>query len=162
MTSRYLLPFIHQCHVTVRTLSVSLCNRPATPFYLKICGQDTLKLCPWKWLYDREFALHNMNEWTLSSGFAYVAYIDVPTPPPRIPMIWRHDKEVRQRTSHAKSRHSFITTVWGYNILYQTSCLLSPQYGDTTYCIIHLVFYHHSVEIQHIVSDILYPTDYFR
>ena len=145
MTSRYLLPFIHQCHVTVRTFSVSLCNRPATPFYLKICGQDTLKLCPWKWLYDREFALHNMNEWTLSSGFAYVAYIDVPTPLPAFQwydvMTKKFDRE---------------------RLMQSRAILLSPQYGDTTYCIIHLVFYHHSVEIQHIVSDILYPTDYFR
>jgi hypothetical protein len=25
-----------------------------------------LKLCPWKWEYDRRFAMHNMNEWTLN------------------------------------------------------------------------------------------------
>ena len=37
-----------------------------------------------------------------------------------IPMIWRHVKVVRRRTSRATSRHSFITTVWWYNILYQT------------------------------------------
>jgi hypothetical protein len=39
---------------------------------------------------------------------------------PRIPMIWHHDKVVRQRKSHATSHHLFITTVWWYNILYQT------------------------------------------
>ena len=59
MTSRYLLPFFHQYHVTVRSLSVSLYNRP------------------WKWKYDREFTKHNMNEWTLNSCFVYVDYIDV-------------------------------------------------------------------------------------
>jgi hypothetical protein len=76
MTSRYLLPFIHQCHVTVRTLSVLLYHRLSTLFYLKKCGQDTLKLCPWKWLNDREFAIYNMNEWTLSSGFvSYLRYL---------------------------------------------------------------------------------------
>jgi hypothetical protein len=32
MTSRYVLPFIHQCHVTVRSLSVSLYNRSTTLF----------------------------------------------------------------------------------------------------------------------------------
>ena len=37
-----------------------------------------------------------------------------------IPMIWGHDKVVRQRTSSATLCHSFITTVWWYNILYQT------------------------------------------
>jgi hypothetical protein len=40
-----------------------------------------------------------------------------------IPMIWRHVKVVWQRTSRATSRHSFITTVWWYNILYQTPCI---------------------------------------
>jgi dolichol kinase len=40
-----------------------------------------------------------------------------------IPMIWRHDKVVRQRTHRATSRHSFITTVWWYNILYHTPCI---------------------------------------
>ena len=39
-----------------------------------------------------------------------------------IPMVWRHVKVVRQRTSRATSRHSFITTVWWY-ILYQTPCI---------------------------------------
>jgi hypothetical protein len=29
-----------------------------------------------------------------------------------IPMIWRHVKVVRQRTSRATSRHSLITTLW--------------------------------------------------
>ena len=40
-----------------------------------------------------------------------------------IPMVWRHVKVVRQRTSRATSRHSFINTVWWYNILYQTPCI---------------------------------------
>jgi hypothetical protein len=37
-----------------------------------------------------------------------------------IPMVWRHVEVVRQRASRATSCHSFITTVWWYNILYQT------------------------------------------
>jgi hypothetical protein len=41
-----------------------------------------------------------------------------------IPMIWCHVKVVRQRTSRATSGHSFITTVWWYNILYQTGYFL--------------------------------------
>ena len=32
-----------------------------------------------------------------------------------------HDKIVRQKRSRTTSLHSFITTVWWYNILYQTS-----------------------------------------
>jgi hypothetical protein len=52
--------------------------------------------------------------------FAYVAYIDVF---PRIPKIWRHDTIVRQRRSRVTSGHSFITTVWWYNILYHTPCI---------------------------------------
>ena len=43
---------------------------------------------------------------------------------PCIPMIWRHEKIVRQRRSCATSHHSFITTVWWYNILYQTGYFL--------------------------------------
>ena len=34
---------------------------------------------------------------------------------PRIPMIWPHDKIIRQRKSRATSRHSFITTVCNRN-----------------------------------------------
>jgi hypothetical protein len=37
---------------------------------------------------------------------------------PRIPMIWHHDKIVRQKRSRVMLCHSFITTVWWYNILY--------------------------------------------
>ena len=37
-----------------------------------------------------------------------------------IPMVWRHVKVVRQRTSCATSRDSITTTVWWCNILYQT------------------------------------------
>jgi hypothetical protein len=57
----------------------------------------------------------------------------------RIPMIWRHDKIVRQRRSLATSRHSFITTVWWwYNILYQTPCIRQATFfifkGKRTKC----------------------------
>jgi len=41
-----------------------------------------------------------------------------------VPMIWRHHNVVRQRRSRATSRHSFITTVWLYNILSQTGYFL--------------------------------------
>jgi hypothetical protein len=80
MTSRYLLPFFHQYHVTVRSLSVSLYNRPTKLFFKEVWTlklREILKLCPWKWKYDREFTKHNMNEWTLNSCFVYVDYIDV-------------------------------------------------------------------------------------
>jgi hypothetical protein len=40
-----------------------------------------------------------------------------------IAMVWRHVKVVRLRTSRATSLHSFITTVWWYNIMYQTPCI---------------------------------------
>jgi len=33
---------------------------------------EILKLCPWKWEYDHEFAIHYINEWTLNSRFVYV------------------------------------------------------------------------------------------
>ena len=41
-----------------------------------------------------------------------------------IPMIWHHDEVVQQRRSRATSHHSFITTVWWYNILFQTGYFL--------------------------------------
>jgi hypothetical protein len=37
--------------------------------------------------------------------------------------VWRYVKVVRQRTSRATSRHSVITTLWWYNILYRTPCI---------------------------------------
>jgi hypothetical protein len=46
---------------------------------------------------------------------------------PYSPIIWRHDKVVRQKRSGATSHHSFITTVWWYNILYQTGYFLQFQ-----------------------------------
>ena len=62
---------------------------------------------------------------------------------PRITIIWRHDKIVRQRRSRATSRHSFITTVWWYNILYQTTCIRQATFfkfkGKRTKCLIKRV-----------------------
>ena len=42
---------------------------------------------------------------------------------PRIPMKWRHGKIVRQRRSRTTSRHSFITSVGWYHILYHIPCI---------------------------------------
>jgi hypothetical protein len=60
---------------------------------------------------------------------------------PRIPMIWRHNKIVRQRRSRATStsRHSFITKLWWYNIiLYQTPSIRHATFfkfkGKCTKC----------------------------
>jgi hypothetical protein len=70
-------------------------------------------------------------------------------------MIWRHDKIVRQRRSRATSRHSFITTVWWYNILYQTPCIRQATFfkfkGKRTKCLIN-THYIHSVVVQDFVS----------
>jgi hypothetical protein len=57
----------------------------------------------------------------------------------RIPLIWRHDNVVRQRTSHATSRYSFITTVWWYNVLYQIGDFLKFQ--RKTYIMLDKWFY---------------------
>lgn len=66
--------------------------------------------CPCvKWLLHASFRKINCNG--LPVGFVYVAYISI---------LWRHAKEVRQWTFHAMSRHSLITIVWWYSILYQT------------------------------------------
>ena len=66
--------------------------------------------CPCvKWLLHSNFRKINYNR--LPVGFVYVAYISI---------LWHHEKEVRQWTFHAMSRHSLITIVWWYNILYRT------------------------------------------
>jgi hypothetical protein len=82
---------------------------------------EILKICHWKWYYDYEFVIHNMNEWTLSTCLDYVSYIDTLSLHsnamtswqrfPCIPMLWRHDKVFRHIKSSATSHHSFITTV---------------------------------------------------
>jgi hypothetical protein len=59
--------------------------------------------CVWR---HAMFSVHSP-----TSGFCVLSHMT---------MIWRHVKVVRQRTSPATLRHSFITIVWWYNILYQT------------------------------------------
>jgi hypothetical protein len=103
-----------QFHITVRSLSVSLCNRPTTLLFKK-CGHYSWRKfwnSPWK--YDREFAIHNIKKSLFLRCLHWCVFS-------RIPMIWRHDKVVVQRTSRATSRRYFITTMWWWNILYQTS-----------------------------------------
>jgi hypothetical protein len=63
----------------------------------------------------------------------------------RIPILWRLDKVVRQRRGRTTSRHSFITAVWWYNILYHLQCrvfsLISKEivhYNELS-CILYLV-----------------------
>jgi hypothetical protein len=74
------------------------------------------KLCLWKWEYDCEFTMHNMNEWTLSSRFVYVVNIDV-----FFPAFQWYDVMIKE---FGRERRAI---------------LLSPQCGDTTSCIRHLV-----------------------
>jgi len=69
----YLLPSIHQCVVTVRSLSVLLCHR-RTMFFFQKCRWYS---CRKYWNYDYIFAIYNMNECTFNIRFAYIAYIDV-------------------------------------------------------------------------------------
>ena len=63
MTSRYLLSFLHQCHVTTKSPSVSLYNRSTTSFYFRTVGRtvagniEILKICHWK-LYFAYVALY--------------------------------------------------------------------------------------------------------
>jgi hypothetical protein len=81
-----------------------------------------ITFCAWRHVCCRSFYC-----------FVYLAHIDV-----FYPMIWRHDKIVRQRRSRATSRLSFITTVWWYNILYQTPCIRQATFfkfkGKRTKC----------------------------
>jgi len=95
MKSRYLLQYIHQCHITVRSLSVSLHNQSTTTFYFRIV--------------DRTVA-GNIKSMPITCKLecAYVAYIGVYY---RILNNDTYDKAVRQRRFRATSRRSFITTV---------------------------------------------------
>jgi hypothetical protein len=61
-----------------------------------------------------------------TSGFCVLSHI---------PMVWRHVKVVRQRTSPATSRHSFITTVWVMRLVHTT---------DKTW---YTVLYHHNMYV---------------
>jgi hypothetical protein len=120
MASRYLLPFIHQCHVAVRSLSVTV-QSSDNAFFFK-CGQycnriywnyvpgmnDNMTVYSWYIIW--------MNEVKQSLWMRYLHWCVFPC----IPMIWRHDKVVRQRRSGATSRHS---------------CIATAQCGDTTFCI---------------------------
>jgi hypothetical protein len=57
--------------------------------------------------------------WTWNSAFSYIEHGTVPFLTLRRPILWCHEKVVKQRTFHATSRHSFIT-MWWYNVLNQT------------------------------------------
>ena len=64
-------------------------------------------------LYNTLGRLHFVHDVTLFvavHSFAVLTLLTL-TCFPRIPLIWRHDKIVRQRRSRVTSRHSFITSV---------------------------------------------------
>ena len=75
-------------------------------------------LCVWRHVI---FSVH-----LPTSGFCVLSHI---------PMVWRHVKVVRQRTSRATSRHSFITTVWVMRLVHTT---------DKTW---YTVLYHHNMYV---------------
>jgi len=63
----------------------------------------------------------NVNDW-ISNSFIT-----------NIPIIWHHEQVVGQSTSRATVWRSAITTVWWYNILYQTGYLLFDQICKKNY-----------------------------
>jgi hypothetical protein len=56
-------PFIY---VTVVSVSLQSCDNALFLEMWTVPLPEILKLCHWKWEYDREFPIHNMNEWTLN------------------------------------------------------------------------------------------------
>ena len=91
--------------ISLFNISIKTNFKQITRVELK-CVQYSEGDCAWRHVI---FSVHS-----LMSGYCILSYI---------PMVWRHVKVVRQRTSHATSCHSFITTVWWYSILYQTPCI---------------------------------------
>jgi hypothetical protein len=99
-----------QCH----------CSQSTTTFILEmwiVQLPEILKACPYK------------------LECAYFAYIGVYF---RILDNDTYDKVVRQMKFRATSRHSFITTVWWYNILYHKLCIREATFvnfkGKCAYC----------------------------
>ena len=131
MTSSYALPFIYQSRVTVRDHFQYHCTIVRQYAFLEKFSQYScrkywnyvLEIKIWRWIRDKYY------EWMIIKQSLclcrlhwYVLHCS--------PMIWRHDKVVRQKRSGATSHHSFIT-VWWYNILYQTGYFL--QFCRKTY-----------------------------
>ena len=123
MTSRYVLPFIYQSRVTVQDHFQYHCTIVRQYAFLEKFWQYR---CRKYWNYALEIKIrqwiHDIYyEWMIikqSLCLCRLHWYVLPC----IPIIWRHDKVVRQNRSGATSHHSFITTVWWYmyNILYQT------------------------------------------
>ena len=121
-SSRYLLPFIYQSHVNVRDHFQCHCTIVRQYAFLeKFWQYRCRKYCNYaleikirQWIRDIYY------EWMIikqSLCLCRLHWYVLPC----IPIIWHHhDKVVRQNRSGATSHHSFITTVWWYNILYQT------------------------------------------
>ena len=108
MISRYLLPFIHQSHVTVRSLPVLLYNRFWVMWTVQspeIVETMSLEIKIWQWICDTQYECMNIKQSLCLRCLHWCVF-------PRIPIIWHHDKVVRQRRSCATSHHSNITTVW--------------------------------------------------
>jgi hypothetical protein len=92
------------------------CNRKSTT--KTRCRQVVLCSCCFIYrcmecLFFNQFCLlEYTNEWTLNGLFLLM------------PILSHHEQVVRQRTYHATSSDSFITTVTWYNILYNTCHVL--------------------------------------
>jgi hypothetical protein len=118
MTSRYFLQFLSP--ITVWLFPVSLYNRLTTPFLRNVdltvaanIEPMSLEMRIWPWIRDTKHEWINIKQshWLRCLHWKVFSHIT---------MIWCHDKVVQQRRSCAMLCHSFITTVWWYNILYQT------------------------------------------
>ena len=128
MMSRYLLPFIHQSQVTVWDHFQCHCTIVRQyafwgNFDSIVAGNIetmSLEMKIWQWIRDIYY------EWMIIKQSLCLCRLHWYVLP-YSPMIWRHDEVVRQKRSGATSHHSLITTVWWYNILYQSSYFLQFQ-----------------------------------
>jgi hypothetical protein len=65
----------------------------------------SLEIKIWQWICDTQYECMNIKQSLCLRCLHWCVF-------PRIPIIWHHDKVVRQRRSCATSHHSNITTVW--------------------------------------------------
>ena len=120
MTSHYLLAFIHKCHVT---RSASPYNR-LIPLLLDKYTIHVYVLKWENWNYDHGYVnmTVNLQICQMNEQIWRNEHFKFP-PPPRIPILWRHEQLVRQRMFRSMSHHCCIKVAAFFNFKGLFVCL---------------------------------------